>query len=171
MKTLADEIKISGYKLSMRVGINSGIVMAGNMGSEERFDFTVIGDNVNIASRLESLNKMYGTEIIISESTMKKIAGRLAVRELDSVKVKGKRQDIKIFELINGEKVSFIEIFEKGLNLYREGHFDAALEKFREALGKNLEDKPSRVFIKRCEYLINTPPEKWNGVWDLREKS
>jgi adenylate cyclase len=167
MKTLADEIKISGYKLSMRVGINSGIVMAGNMGSEERFDFTVIGDNVNIASRLESLNKMYGTEIIISESTMKKIAGRLAVRELDSVKVKGKRQDIKIFELINGEKVSFIEIFEKGLNLYREGHFDAALVKFCEALEKNLEDKPSRLFIKRCEYLTNTPPEKWDGVWDL----
>ncbi len=171
MKTLADEIKISGYKLSMRVGINSGIVMAGNMGSEERFDFTVIGDNVNIASRLESLNKMYGTEIIISESTMKKIAGRLAVRELDSVKVKGKRQDIKIFELINGEKVSFIEIFEKGLNLYREGHFDAALVKFCEALEKNLEDKPSRLFIKRCEYLTNTPPEKWDGVWDIGEKS
>ena len=167
MKTLADEIKISGYKLSMRVGINSGIVMAGNMGSEERFDFTVIGDNVNIASRLEALSKIYGTEIIISESTMKKIGGRLAVRELDSVKVKGKRQDIKIFELINGEKVSFIEIFEKGLNLYREGHFDAALEKFCEALEKNLEDKPSRLFIKRCEYLTNTPPEKWNGVWDL----
>lgn len=167
MKTLADEIKISGYKLSMRVGINSGIVMAGNMGSEERFDFTVIGDNVNIASRLESLNKMYGTEIIISESTMKKIGGRLAVRELDSVKVKGKRQDIKIFELINGEEVSFIEIFEKGLNLYREGHFDAALAKFCEALEKNLEDKPSRLFIKRCEYLTNTPPEKWDGVWDL----
>jgi adenylate cyclase len=151
----------------MRVGINSGIVMSGNMGSEERFDFTVIGDNVNIASRLESLNKMYGTEIIISESTMKKIGGRLTVRELDLVKVKGKKQDIKIFELINGEKVSFIEIFEKALNLYREGHFDAALEKFREALEKNLEDKPSRLFIKRCEYLINTPPEKWNGVWDL----
>ena len=167
MKTLADEIKISGYKLSMRVGINSGIVMSGNMGSEERFDFTVIGDNVNIASRLEALSKIYGTEIIISESTMKKIGGRLAVRELDSVKVKGKRQDIKIFELINGEKVSFIEIFEKGLNLYREGHFDAALEKFCEALEKNLEDKPSRLFIKRCEYLTNTPPEKWNGVWDL----
>ncbi|HKZ56350.1 MAG TPA: tetratricopeptide repeat protein [Thermodesulfovibrionales bacterium] len=69
--------------------------------------------------------------------------------------------------MINGEKVSFIEIFEKGLNLYREGHFDAALEKFHEALEKNSEDKPSRLFIKRCEYLTNTPPEKWNGVWDL----
>ena len=151
----------------MRVGINSGIVMAGNMGSEERFDFTVIGDNVNIASRLEALSKIYGTEIIISESTMKKIGGRLAVRELDSVKVKGKKQDIKIFELINGEKVSFIEIFEKGLNLYRKGHFDAALEKFCEALENNPEDKPSSLFVERCEYLIKSPPEKWDGVWDI----
>ena len=167
MNTLADEIKISGYKLSMRVGINSGIVMSGNMGSEERFDFTVIGDNVNIASRLEALSKIYGTEIIISESTMKKIGGRLVVRELDSVKVKGKRQDIKIFELINGEKVSFIEIFEKGLNLYREGHFDAALVKFCEALENNPEDKPSSLFVERCEYLIKSPPEKWDGVWDI----
>jgi adenylate cyclase len=166
MKTLADEIKISGYRLSMRVGINSGIVMAGNMGSEDRFDFTVIGDNVNIASRLEAVNKIYGTEIIISESTMKKIDGKLTVRELDSVRVKGKRKGIKIFELFDGEVGTFIEIFEEGLNLYREGHFDAALKKFREALEKNLEDKPSRLFIERCEYLIKSPPEKWDGVWD-----
>lgn len=166
MKTLADEIKISGYRLSMRVGINSGIVMAGNMGSEERFDFTVIGDNVNIASRLEAVNKIYGTEIIISESTMKKIDGKLMVRELDSVRIKGKRQGIKIFELIDGEEGTFIEVFEKGLNLYREGHFDAALKKFREALEKNLEDKPSKLFIEKCEYLIKSPPKKWDGVWD-----
>jgi adenylate cyclase len=168
MRILADEIKISGYRLSMRVGINSGIVMAGNMGSEERFDFTVIGDNVNIASRLEAVNKIYGTEIIISESTMKKIDRKLTVRELDSVRVKGKRKGIKIFELIDGEAGTFIEIFEEALNLYREGHFDAALKKFREVLEKNLEDKPSRLFIERCEYLIKSPPEKWDGVWDTR---
>jgi adenylate cyclase len=166
MKTLADEIKIPGYRLSMRVGINSGMVMAGNMGSEERFDFTVIGDNVNIASRLETLNKIYGTEVIISESTMQKIGGRLMVRELDTVRVKGKRQDIKIFELIDGDKVPFIELFEKGIHLYRKGHFDAAMLKFREALKINPEDKPSILFVKRCEDLIKSPPKKWDGVWD-----
>lgn len=166
MKTLAEEINIPGYKISMRVGINSGIVMAGNMGSEERFDFTVIGDNVNIASRLEALSKIYGTEIIISESIMEKIHVRLTVRELDNVRVKGKKQDIKIFELIDGDRTPFVELFEKGLHLYRKGHFDAALCKFRGALENNPEDKPSKLFVERCEYLINAPPEKWNGVWD-----
>ena len=101
MKTLAEEMDIPGHRLSMRIGINTGIVMAGNMGSEERFDFTVIGDNVNIASRLENLNKTYATEIIISESTQTRITGRLTVRELDSVRVKGKKQIIKIYELVN----------------------------------------------------------------------
>ncbi|MGB9715753.1 MAG: CHASE2 domain-containing protein [Thermodesulfovibrionales bacterium] len=167
MKTLAREINIPGYKISMRVGINSGIVMAGNMGSEERFDFTVIGDNVNIASRLESLNKIYGTEIIISESTMEKIEGKLTVRELDKVRVKGRKQDIRIFELIDGEKKPFIEIFEKGLKLYHKGEFSAALMKFSESLKNNPEDIPSKVFIKRCEYLIKTPPKKWDGIWDI----
>ncbi|MFZ6016804.1 MAG: adenylate/guanylate cyclase domain-containing protein [Nitrospirota bacterium] len=100
MKTLADEINIPGYRLSMRIGINTGPVMAGNMGSEERFDFTVIGDNVNIVSHLETLNKLYGTEIIISESTQAKLSGKLGVRELDSVRVKGKKQVIKVYELL-----------------------------------------------------------------------
>jgi adenylate cyclase len=165
MKSLTQEIVIPGYKISMRVGINSGIVMAGNMGSEERFDFTVIGDNVNIASRLESLNKIYGTEIIIGESTMHSIQGRLTVRELDLVRVKGKRQDIKIFELIDDEEKPFIKLFEEGLTLYRKGKFEVALEKFYESLGENPEDIPSKVFIKRCEYLIKVPPKKWDGIW------
>lgn len=170
MKTLSQEINIPGYKISMRVGINSGIVMAGNMGSEERFDFTVIGDNVNIASRLESLNKVYGTGIIISESTMQKIRGRLTVRELDKVRVKGKRQDVRIFELINGNKKTFIEIFEEGLDLYRKGEFNDALLKFSESLKNNPEDIPSKLFIKRCKHLIKSPPEKWDGVWNTEEK-
>lgn len=165
MKSLTQEINIPGYKISMRVGINSGIVMAGNMGSEERFDFTVIGDNVNIASRLESLNKIYGTEIIIAESTMQKVQGRLTVRELDVVRVKGKKQNIKIFELIDDEKKPYIKIFEEGLILYRKGNFEAALKNFYESLQYNPEDRPSKVFIKRCEYMIEVPPEEWDGVW------
>ncbi|MGQ9569983.1 MAG: CHASE2 domain-containing protein [Thermodesulfovibrionales bacterium] len=165
MKTVAQEIIIPGYRITMRVGINSGIVMAGNMGSEERFDFTVIGDNVNIASRLESLNKIYGTEIIISESTMQKIRGKLTVRELDKVRVKGKRLDIKIFELVDGKGGAFIEIFESGLDLYRKGYFDSALKKFQECLEANPQDKPSRLFIERCKYLIKSPPKDWDGIW------
>ncbi len=172
MKNIADKISIPGYKLSMRIGINTGIVMAGNMGSEDRFDFTVIGDNVNIASRLEALNKLYGTEILISESTMEKIRGRLNVRELDLVRVKGKKQCIKVFELIEGEKKSFIDLFEEGLELYRRGFFDAAREKFSVVLKQNPEDFPSKLFIDRCDYLINSLNVKeWDGVWDFEIKS
>ncbi len=88
----------------MRAGINTGIVMAGNMGSEDRFDFTVIGDHVNVASRLEGLNKTYGTHIIVSEATRIGIEKILTFRKLDSVKVKGKEQAIHIYELVDGKE-------------------------------------------------------------------
>jgi len=167
MNTLADEIAIPGCRLSMRIGINTGIVMAGNMGSEERFDFTVIGDNVNLASRLETLNKGYGIGTTISESTMANIYGRLTVRELDSVRVRGKRQVIKIYELCEGDRTPHIEAFEEGLRLYRERNFITAADAFNKALKIYPEDKPSRVFFKRCNYFMkNPPPEGWNGVWD-----
>ena len=168
MKTLANEINIPDQRLSMRIGINTGSVMAGNMGSEERFDFTVIGDNVNIASRLESLNKTYGTEILIGESTYAKIGGRLTIRELDWVRVKGKSQLIKIFELMDGGEKLFVDIFEEGLHLYQNGYFDAAHRKFIEALKINPMDKPSKLYIERCVYLMNSPPqERWSGVWEF----
>lgn len=167
MKGLSNKINIPGYRLSMRIGINTGAVMAGNMGSEERFDFTVIGDNVNIASRLENLNKTYGTEIIISESTLGRMDQKLTLRELDSVRVKGKKQVLKIYELMDGSRNSYIDLFEKGLHLYQEGHFSAARENFREALEINSGDKPSQLFIERCDDLINSPRETWTGVWDF----
>ena len=168
MKTLADEIVIPGYRLSMRIGINTGLVMAGNMGSEERFDFTVIGDNVNLAARLEPLNKLYGTEIIISEFTQDKLGGRLNVRELDSVRVKGKKKMIRIFELTCRDRTLFDNIFEEGLRLYREGNsFQAARDKFLKASEMDPEDQASRLFVGRCDSLIKSPPgDKWTGVWD-----
>ena len=168
METLADEIVIPGYRLSMRIGINTGPVMAGNMGSEERFNFTVIGDNVNLAARLEPLNKLYGTKIIISEFTLEKIGGRLNVRELDSVRVKGKKKMIRIFELTGRDRTSFDDIYEEGLSLYREGNsFQTARNKFLEASEMDPSDKASRMFVERCDSLIKSPPgDKWTGVWD-----
>jgi len=167
-KILAEEITIPGYRLFMRIGINTGVVMAGNMGSEERFDFTVIGDNVNTAARLETLNKIYGTEIIITESTLASIVKELSVRELDSVRVKGKRQVIKIYELIDGERNPCIDFYEKGLQLYRKGHFEAALGMLYKALDVNPEDRPCKVLINRCNYLLKYPPqEEWTGVRDF----
>ena len=158
MKILSEEIKIPDYRLSMRVGINTGTVMAGNMGSHERFDFTVIGDNVNIASRLEGLSKTYGTEIIISESTRAKIDRTFTVRELDWVKVKGKERAIKVYELMDGKRDSSLDLFEEGLHFYQAGDFSAARGKFLEALKVNPEDKPSQLFIERCDLRTKNTP-------------
>jgi len=167
METLADEIVIPGYRLSMRIGINTGLVMAGNMGSEERFDFTVIGDNVNLAARLEPLNKVYGTKIIISEFTRERLGDRLGVRELDSVRVKGKKKVIRIFELTGRNRALIDDTFEEGLRLYREGSFQAARDKFLKASEIDPNDRASRMFVERCDSLIKSPPgEKWTGVWD-----
>jgi adenylate cyclase len=168
MKILSEEIHIPGDRLSMRIGINTGTVMAGNIGSDERFEFTVIGDHVNIASRLEGLNKTYGTEIIISESTRAEIGQTVTVKELDRVRVKGKKQAINVYELVDGERKPYIDLFENGLHLYQRGDFGSAREKFLESLKINPENKPSLLFLKRCDYLMNTPPEEWDGVWDVK---
>jgi adenylate cyclase len=170
MKGLSKELDIPGHRLSMRIGINAGTVMAGNMGSEERFEFTVIGDHVNIASRLEGLNKIYGTEIIISESIWTEIAQELTTRELDLVRVKGKTQAIRVYELVDGERKPHMDLFENGLRLYQGGDFHSARERFLESLKMNPEDKPSQLFLKRCDYLISTPPEGWDGVWDAQTR-
>jgi adenylate cyclase len=167
-QTLADEILIQGYRLSMRIGINTGIVMAGNMGSEERFDFTVIGDNVNIAARLEGLNKVYGTRIMMSEATQAKLDGRVMSRELGSVKVKGKKQAIRVYELVDGERTLLMDLFEEGLRFFREGRFDSARERFLRVLEIDPNDWPGRLYLEQCDRLIHTPPDKnWDGVVDF----
>ncbi len=144
----------------MRIGINTGIVMAGNMGSEERFDFTMIGNNVNIASRLEGLNKVYGTQIMISEATQAQIDGKFTLRELDSVRLKGKMQAIRIYELVDGDRNTLIDLFEEGLRLYREGHFDSARERFWRVLDTDPNDEPSRLYLERCDYFTQTPLQR-----------
>lgn len=160
-----------------RIGINTGEMIIGNMGSSKRFDFTVIGDNVNLASRLEGAGKEYGTGIIISEATFSQAADRVEVRELDFLQVKGKEIPVRIYELLSRkgaleDKMKEVrDHFETGLAHYRRREWESALEAFRRALAASPDDGPSRTYIRRCEeFLENPPPDDWNGVYRLITK-
>ncbi len=158
------------------VGVNSGEMVVGNMGSAMRFDYTVMGDMVNLGARLEGANKEYGTNIIISEFTYKNVKDIMCCRELDSVRVKGKIMPVRIFELL-GEKrdepdfKSLIEAFARGLTLYREGKWDDAISAFQNTLKIKHDDFVSTMYIKRCNNLKQHPPaQPWDGVFVMTNK-
>lgn len=164
-------------KISTRIGINTGIMIVGNMGGTKKFDYTVMGDNVNLAARLESVNKIYGTNIIINETTYDKIKDNFFTRELDYILVKGKTIPVRIYELIdineniNDENKRIKEYFERGLELYRNRKFTQAIEEFEKVLLIVPDDKPSLVFIDRCfRYLNVPPPDDWSGIYELKIK-
>ena len=157
----------------IRIGINSGEVIAGNMGSENRFDYTIMGDNVNLASRLESINKQYDTNMMISENTYEQVKNDFICRELDQIRVKGKKKPVRVYELIglkkdaSADQLKVIESYTKALELYRKSDFTAAKSAF-EAI---TDDPPSKIFANRCaEFLKNPPEEGWDGVYTFNIK-
>jgi adenylate cyclase len=160
------------------VGLNSDMVVSGNIGSPKRMDYTVIGDGVNLAARLESLNKQYGTRILISEFTFHKLRGTYRVREVDRVIVKGKTEPVGVYEVLDYHTpetfpnvMEVVGSFKEGLSRYRAGHWDGAIQAFEDALGLNPTDRPSRMYIERCLYLKEHPPgEDWAGVWVMETK-
>lgn len=178
LKTLQEKWVRQGLpERTFRFGINTGEMVVGNIGSSSRFEYTVIGDEVNLASRLEGANKIYGTQVLISENTHKLVKEDVIVRELDVIRVVGKTQPVRIYELVSqkGElderDRTILEKFQSGINLYRERKWHEAREYFEKTLEVNPKDRPSQEYIRRCEeYQDSPPPEDWEGVFELRGK-
>jgi adenylate cyclase len=157
-----------------RIGINSGNIVAGNLGSEKKTDYTAIGDDVNLGSRLEGVNKVYKTKIIISQSTYDLVKDDFICRELDRLKVKGKNKATSIYELIDFKKdngsVMWIDFYHKGLYEYKKGNWDEAIKYFNKVLELKANDYPSELMIERCNKLKIENPENWDGVIVLKSK-
>ena len=170
------------YSMQHRIGLNSGKMVTGNMGSEMRMNYTMMGDTVNLAARLESSAKQYGVYNFVGENIYEAAKDKFIFRFLDFVKVKGKNIPVKVYELIatkkspNKKVINLVQNFEKGLDYYYQQEWDQALFQFNKS--ENLEDHfvsrnttPSKIYIDRCKMFKNNPPaEDWDGVWTMTSK-
>lgn len=160
------------------VGLNTGNIVSGNIGSPKRMDFTMIGDGVNLAARLESACKQYSARILISEYTKAKLKGTYRMRDVDLVVVKGKTEPVGVYEVLdyhNDESypnlMDNVNYFNEGVKQYRVGNWQKAIANFEDAIKVTPEDKLATTYIDRCELLKANPPEgEWNGVWVMTSK-
>lgn len=163
-------------QIEIGVGISSGEMIVGNMGSVKRLSYTVMGDQVNLASRLEGLTKLYGVKVLVSQSTHARVQGDIVCREIDLVRVKGKTEPVAIFEpfardYFTGGEFAFIPPFEQGLRAYRQNRFTEAAALFQQTLALKPKDRPSLVYMDRCRALAGSPPPAdWGGVWSMSSK-
>jgi len=163
--------------LDMGLGLNTDKIVAGNIGSQKRMDYTMIGDGVNLAARLESACKQYNARILISDFTFKKLKGTYRIRYIDDVVVKGKTEPVGVHEVLDyhSEKtfpnlMDVVNHFNEGRKKYISGNFDQAITSFKECLKINSEDKLSETYIDRCNQLISEKPKNWDGVWVMKSK-
>jgi len=165
------------HELYMRIGMNTGEMVIGNMGSKTRMDYTMMGDSVNLAARLEGVNKQYKTETMISEFTFEKVNGDIETRELDRIRVMGKKEPVKIYEVLGrkGEvdpKIrAILPLFNQGLQYYSNRKWKEALDCFEKVLRIREKDGPSLTYRQRCsDYQLQSPPDNWDGVYEMLSK-
>jgi len=160
------------------IGLNTDTVVSGNIGSPKRMDYTMIGDGVNLASRLESACKQYSARILMSENTYSKLRGTYRIRDVDDVVVKGKTKPVRIHEVLDYHTeetfphlMEVVGYFREGRRAYQAGDWDQAIKLFRESLRLHPQDSLSRIYIERCEHLKLEPPrDTWDGVWIMTSK-
>ncbi|MEH2273219.1 MAG: adenylate/guanylate cyclase domain-containing protein [Nostoc sp.] len=167
-------------RIKIGIGINSDTVISGNIGSSKRMEFTAIGDGVNLGSRLESVSKQYGCDIIISHNTFKPCQDNIWARELDYIRVKGRNEPVAIYELlglrsnpIESEKLQVIEHYHKGREYYLKRQFSRARAEFANVLAADSQDKAAMLHLLRCQHWLQSPPTEsdWDeGVWTFQEK-
>jgi len=173
-----DWARIGRPPLAARTGINSGLMLVGNIGSRYRFSYGALGDQVNLGSRLEGLNKMYGTEILLGENTARLVESSFLLRELDMVRVVGRKQPLRVYELVGKqddslpeERKQSLRHFAAGLDAYRRQLWHDAITLFSQSLALWPEDGPSRIMAERCRiYREASPPADWDRVFEHTSK-
>jgi adenylate cyclase len=163
-------------EIAIGIGLNTGPVNVGNMGSAKRLAWTVMGDNVNLASRLEGMTKQYRSRIVISEGTYRQVADHFVCRELDRIRVKGKHQPVVVYELMDVAAArpkyqALITRFESAMEAYHAQNWRDAAGRFGELLGSYPEDGPTQIFLQRAVEFLETAPEAdWDGVYVRKSK-
>jgi adenylate cyclase len=184
MKSLEEELnkrtmesKMSPSPILTRIGINTGDMVVGNMGSAKKMDYTIMGNAVNLAARLEGVNKQYGTWMLMSEATYKEGGANYVCRKLDRVRVVGINEPVRLYELVGNkqfvtsQKKEIVERFHAALDVFEQKEWESAQKTLLEILALDPEDGPAGVYSKRCaEFLAKAPPPNWDGVFNLTAK-